>query len=181
MTRIAIINRADMDAEQARVHDAAIEAGGVVDGPYYAYIRMPHLFETAQNLRTCLGSGPLSARERQIANLVTARHWNARFPWFGQVRVSLSVGLGQSVIDAINARQTPKLSDARERTCYDVANELLSTKRLSDTTYADAEQTLGLEDLVVLVAAVGSFSMTCLTAGAFDVDPPDENPTPLAD
>jgi len=181
VTRIAIIDRADMDAEQARVHDAAIEAGGVVDGPYYAYIRVPHLFETAQNLRTCLGSGPLSDRERQVANLVVSRHWSAQYPWCAQVRVSLAVGLEQSVIDAINARQAPKLPDARERTCYEVSSELLTTMRLSDATYAEAEQTLGLEDLVVLVAVVGSFTTTCLTANAVDLDPPDEKSTPLAD
>ena len=36
MTRIAIIDRADMNAEQARVYDAAKQASGVVGGPYYA-------------------------------------------------------------------------------------------------------------------------------------------------
>ena len=60
MTRIAIIDRADMNAEQARVFDAAKNSGGVTGGPYYAYIRLPQLFETSQNLRTCLHSGPLS-------------------------------------------------------------------------------------------------------------------------
>jgi hypothetical protein len=31
-----------------------------------------------------------------------------------------------------------------------------------------------------VIAVIGSFSMTCLTANAFEVDPPAENPTPLA-
>jgi hypothetical protein len=30
------------------------------------------------------------------------------------------------------------------------------------------------------VASIGSFSMTCMTANAFGIDPPDANPTPLA-
>jgi hypothetical protein len=38
---------------------------------------------------------------------------------------------------------------------------------------------MGLESLVALVAAVGSVSMTCLTAGTFEIDPPATNPTPL--
>jgi len=33
---------------------------------------------------------------------------------------------------------------------------------------------------VALVAAVGSFSMTCLTAATFEIDPPADNPMPLA-
>jgi 4-carboxymuconolactone decarboxylase len=180
MARIKILDRADMNAEQARVYDAAKESSGIVGGPYYAYIRLPKLFEAAQNMRACLSSGPLSRREQQIVNLVVARHWNARYPWFAQVRGSLAAGIEQSVIDAINARKTPNLADARERTCFAVASELLANRGLSDATYAAAEKTMGLEDLVALVATTGSFSMTCITAGTFGIDPPDVNPTPLA-
>ena len=181
MTRIAIIDRADMTAEQARVYDAAKQSSGIVGGPYYAYIRLPKLFEACQSLRDCLSSGPLSRREHQIANLVVARHWNAQYPWFAQVRRSLAVGIEQPVIDAINARKTPSLADARERTCFVVSSEMLTNKGLSDETYAAAVSTMGLESLVALVASTGSFSMTCLTAATFRIDPPSDNPTPLVE
>jgi len=181
MTRITIIERADMNAEQAQVYDAAKQSNSPVGGPYYAYIRLPKLFAAAQNLRQSLASGPLSRREQQIVNLVVARHWNARYPWFAQVRASLAVGVEQAVIDAINARKTPSLPDARERTCYTVASELLANKGLSDATYAAAEKTMGEESLVALVAGTGSFSMTCLTAATFQIAPPAANPTPLAE
>lgn len=181
MTRIAIIDRADMNSEQARVYDDAKNSGGVVGGPYYAYIRLPKLFETAQNLRTCLQGGPLSGRERQIVNLVVARHWNAKYPWCAQVRRALAVGIEQPVIDAINLHKTPDLADARERTCFVVPRELLANKVLSDETYTAAETAMGLEDLVALIATTGNFSMTCLTANTFEVDPPADAPTPLAD
>lgn len=181
MTRIAIIDRADMNAEQARVYDAAKQSSGIVGGPYYAYIRLPKLFEACQNMRAALYSGPLSRREQQIVNLVVARHWSARYPWFAQVRASLAVGIEQAIIDAINARKTPNLPDARERTCFVVARELLENKGLSDESYAAAEKTMGLESLVALVATTGSFSMTCLTAVTFGIDPPPANPTPLAE
>ena len=140
MTRIAIMDRADMNAEQARVYDAAKASSGIVGGPYHAYIRLPKLFEACQDLRASLSSGPLSRREQQIVNLVVARHWSARYPWFAQVRASLAVGIERPVIDAINARKTPDLADARERTCFVVARELLASKGLSDQTYAAAEK-----------------------------------------
>ncbi len=181
MARIPIIDRVDMQAEQAQVYDKAKNSSGIVGGPYHAYIRLPKLFEACQNLRECLSSGPLSRREQQIVNLTVARHWNARYPWFAQVRRSLAVGLDQPVIDAINAGKTPSLADARERTCFAVPRELLANKRLSSETYAAAERAMGLESLVALVALTGSFSMTCLTASTFEIDPPAENPTPLAE
>jgi 4-carboxymuconolactone decarboxylase len=180
MSRIAILDRAAMNAEQARVYDAAKQSSGIVGGPYTAYIRLPKLFEACQNLRDSMASGPLVPREQQIVNLVVARHWNARYPWFAQARRSRAVGIDQAVIDAINARKTPSLADARERTCFVVASELLATKGLSDQTYAAAEKTMGLESLVALVASTGSFSMTCLTANTFGIEPPPDNPSPLA-
>jgi len=180
MTRLAIIDRADMNAEQARVYDTAKQTSGIVGGPYLAYIRLPKLFEASQNMRGTLAAGPLSRREQQIVNLAVARHWNARYPWYAQARNSLSIGIEQGVVDAINARKTPNLADARERTCFAVATEILANKELSEKSYAAAEKTMGVEDLVALVATVGAFSMTCLTAATFQIDPPADNPIPLA-
>ena len=179
MQRIAIIDRKDMNAEQARVHDAAKAAGSVVGGPYYVYIRNPALFEAAQHLRTTLGTSPLSARERQIVNMTIARHWNAAYPWAVQARSSLAMGIPRSVVDAINARQTPDLPDARERACYTVSRDMLQSKGLSDAAYAAAEKTLGQDDLIVLVATVGSFTMTCLTTATFQIEAPADVPVPL--
>jgi 4-carboxymuconolactone decarboxylase len=181
MARIAIIDRADMNAEQARVYDAAKNAGGPVGGPFLAYIRLPKLFEGIHAMRGSMAGGPLSRREQQIVNLTVARHWGARYPWYAQVRASLAVGISQGAIDAINARKEPELPDARERMCFVVARELLADKRLSDGTYATAEKALGLESLVATVATTGSFSMTCLTANSFAIEPPADNPTPLAE
>lgn len=180
MARIEMIDRANMNTEQVRVYDAAKASGGPVGGPYTAYIRLPKLFEAGQGMRAALSSGPLSRREQQIVNLVVARHWNARYPWFAQARASRAVGITQAVIDAINTRGTPNLPDARERTCFTAARELLANKGLGDDTYAAAEKVMGLESLVALVASTGSFSMTCMTANTFGIDPPADNPTPLA-
>src|ERR1700684_3309340 len=101
MPRIAIIDRANMNAEQARVYDAAKAGSGIVGGPYYAYIRLPKLFERAKNMRESLSGGPLSRREQQVINLTVARHWGARYPWFAQARRSLAVGIPQEGIRAV--------------------------------------------------------------------------------
>jgi hypothetical protein len=49
----------------------------------------------------------------------------------------------------------------------------------NDATHAAAEATFGTEELVALVARIGSFSMTCCTANAFDITPPDDAPARL--
>ena len=67
----------------------------------------------------------------------------------------------------------------RELLAQRVANELLADKGLSDATYASAAASFSTEELVALIARVGSFSMTCCTANAFDITPPDDAPDRL--
>ncbi|MGE3877125.1 MAG: carboxymuconolactone decarboxylase family protein [Parvibaculaceae bacterium] len=176
MTRIAILKREQMDAEQGKVFDDVKEAGGPVGGPYWAYIRFPKLMRLAQDLSGCLGQGGLSKRERQIAIMAIIRFWGAEYPWAVQTRTALSIGLQQEIIDTINAGGTPKLDDPREKMAYDVAVELLNNRKLSDATYAAAAKLFKEKELVSLIGTVGAFSMTCLTTIAYDCTPPDEVP-----
>src|SRR6202012_3317287 len=125
MTRIAIVKREEMNAEQGRVYDEAKAANLPVGGPYYAYIRNPTLFTAAQNMGKAIG------RERQIAVLTVCRFWNAKYPWGAQSRNSLSQGVDQPVIDAINAGKTPDLPNPREAMAHKLAKELLTNKALS--------------------------------------------------
>ena len=180
MTRIRIIERAEMNPEQARVFDEAKSKGNPTGGPYYAYIRIPRLMQIAQDMGTCLRESKLSGRERQIAVLTTIRHWDAKYPWAVQVRGSLAAGVDQATVDSINARKAPSLANPRERLAYEVATELLAKHGISDATYEAAARAFKEEELVALVAVVGQFSMVSCTANAFDVTPPEEAPARLA-
>jgi 4-carboxymuconolactone decarboxylase len=174
MTRIRILKREEMNAEQGRVYDEAKAAGSPVGGPYYAYIRNPQLFTAAQNMGKAIGSFKLSGRERQIAVLTACRFWNAKYPWGAQARNSLSQGVDQAIIDAINAGKTPDLPNPREAMAHKIAKEMLANKGLSQATYEEAERLFGADDLVGLIAAVGQFSMVCCSANSFDITPPPE-------
>lgn len=179
MTRISILKRAEMNAEQGRVFDEIETAGGPTGGPYWAYIRLPKLMRIAQDLSNCLRAGPLSGRERQIAVLAVVRHWNAKFPWAAQVRASLAAGVDQPVIDAINAKKPLPTTDAREKMAFQVARELLAERGLSNATYDAAANLFKEDELVALITVVGQFSMVCCTANGFDVTPPDGAPVLL--
>lgn len=179
MTRIKVLTREEMNAEQRAAFDDAKAAGAPTGGPYTAYIRMPKLMRATREVSDILRGSALTGRERQMAVLIAIRHWDANYPWAVQVRASLAAGLDQATIDAINARQRPALTDARERAAYDVATELLTSHRMTDATYANADKLFGTGTLVALVAAVGYFSMVANTANAFDVTPPDDAPARL--
>src|SRR5262249_47472429 len=158
------IDRADMNAEQARVYDAAKQSTGIVGGPYHAYIRLPKVFEACQNLRATLASGPLTRREQQIVNLAVARHWNARYPWYAQARNSLPMGIEKAVSDGGTRRRPRSLGEARGRACLAGAPETPANRGLAAEGSPPAEKTRGPGSRGALVAAVGTFSMPCLTA-----------------
>jgi len=111
--------------------------------------------------------------------LTVARHWSANYPWAVQVRNALKIGLGEDVIDAINDRIALPTDDARENLVHKMANELLANQGLSDASYAEAEAALTTDELVTVIARIGSFSMTCCTANAFDITTPEEAPARL--
>ncbi len=181
MTRISILTGEQMSGEQKAVVDASVAAGKPHGGPFWAYIRNPKLMQTLQDLASCIAGTSLTRRELQIATLTVARHWGAKYPWAVQVRNSLKIGLQQEAIDAINARGALPTDDRREILAHRLADELLTDHGLSDATYAAAEEAFTTEELVALVARVGSFSMTCCTANAFDITPPVEAPARLDD
>jgi 4-carboxymuconolactone decarboxylase len=180
MTRFTVLTREELDAEQRKVYEEVEKAGGPLGGPYWAYIRNPKFMRLSQDMGDYLRTSKLSNRERQIVVLTVVRFWNAKYPWAVQVGRSLAAGLDQAAIDAINARQAPKLADAREKAAYEVSRELLERKGLSDATYAAAEKALGLAQLVDVVSCVGYFSMMSCTSNAFDIDPPQGQPARLA-
>lgn len=176
MTRITVLKREQMTAEQGKVYDDVKAEGGPLGGPYWAYIRYPKLMRLLQDFRGCFEQSGLSKRERQIATMAVIRFWGAEFPWAVQVRNALEIGIQKDIVDTINAGGTPKLDDPRERMAYDVAIELLTSRKLRNASYARAAALFNEKELVSLVAHIGSFTTTCLTTIAFDCTPPADVP-----
>ncbi len=173
MTRISILTSNEMNDNQCAVIDAAKAAGRPHGGPFWAYIRSPKLMEAVQELGACVADCTLTSREQQIVTLTVARWWNASYPWAVQVRNALNMELSQELCNAINSGSKLPTDEPRELLAHQVANELLTDRGLSDATYAAAEDAFTTDELVGLVSRVGSFSMTCCTANAFDITPPE--------
>ena len=179
MTRMRILDREDMNEEQGALYDRIGEEGGPWAGPYWAYIRHPSLMSLCQDVGNWFRGSALSGRERQIAVLAVVRFWDAEYPWAVQVRASLAAGVDQAVVDAINERRDPGLTDPREKMALEMATQLLNTHRLTQETYEAAESLFGEEDFVALVGVIGYFGMVATTANAIDATPPDDAPARL--
>jgi 4-carboxymuconolactone decarboxylase len=179
MSRLDPLPPEKMDADFARYYEELLRAGGRTFGPYIAYMRNPALFKVNQALSDCIRASSLTPVERQIAVLVTVRHYNARYAWCVQVRASLAAGVTREMVDAINERKRPDMAQASEIAIWEVADSLAGKRSLDDATYGRALAALGEQRLVDLVATIGFFSMTGTTLRAFEMEPPDDDPIPL--
>jgi 4-carboxymuconolactone decarboxylase len=179
MSRLDPLPHDKMDPDFARYYEELARAGGRTAGPYIAYMRNPALFKLNQAYSDSIRASSLTPVERQIAVLVTVRHYNARYAWCVQVKASLAAGVTREMVDAINDRKRPDMAQASEIAIWEVADSLAGKRSLDDATYARALAALGEQRLIDLVATIGYFSLVGTTLRAFEMDPPEDDPIPL--
>lgn len=178
--RIDPLPREDMDAEQAAAFDEVAAKGGRLGGPNGIYIRVPVLFRLHQAVGNYLRSGHLSARQRQIAAIVAARHWNGAYAWGAQARDALKAGVSRETVDAINERRTPVFDDEDDRVAYEAALEITDMGGLSDASFDAAQAQLGFNTLLDLVAMTSFYSAVSMCVNVFAVAPQAAFPVQLA-
>ncbi|SLN76796.1 carboxymuconolactone decarboxylase family protein [Roseisalinus antarcticus] len=163
----------DFDAlspDQARVA-AAIKSGprGDVVGPLRLWLISPQMAELAQALgQYARYDSVLPPDLSELAILVTARYWSSGFEWAQHAPIALAAGLPAEVVDAIAVGARPELTGALAAV-LDLAVELHRDKRVSDATYAAAEDLLGEQAVVDLVAICGYYTLISMTINAFEL------------
>ncbi|MDH3453131.1 MAG: carboxymuconolactone decarboxylase family protein, partial [Gammaproteobacteria bacterium] len=150
-----------------------LDAQGAMRGPFNALLHRPDLGHTLQRIGEQLRfEGRLSAACREIAILVVAAHFRARYEWWAHARFARGEGLPESVIDALAAGTDPVLDKDDERAVYVYAAEMMKSGRVSDRTHQLAATLLGEAVLVELVVLLGYYSTISLLLNGFEVAPP---------
>ena len=174
MSRIPVLERDDMDAEQQRVHDAISETttGRVGRGPAIGFAYSPGLWECHNASSAHQANCSLTPVQVRILSLMTVRHWNAAYPWSAQAASALRAGVEASVIEAINAGAQPDFTDSADKMVHAVAAELLETGTLGDDLFKAAESTIGYRRLADAVGVISHFSGTAMMASVAGAEPP---------
>ena len=180
--RIPDLSPADMTERQKALFDAiAGPRGGVVRGPFAIWLRHPDLVEKANDFGNLLREGTsVAAHLSELAILVTARFWNARYEWFAHAGTAAKVGIDPAVIEAIRTNGTPAFDDPEQEIVYALSRELYETKFIADETYGRALEVLGQDRVIDLVAVVGFYTMVALTLNAFHAPLPEGAADPFA-
>ena len=180
MTRIPVLDREDMDAEQKAAFDkvaannARVGFGPAIGYAYSAGVWRMHN-ESSAHLMDC----SLTNLQVRIISLMTVRHWKSAYPWSAQAKTALKAGLRIDIIEAINEGREPEFDAAEDAAVYGATRELLETGNLSEEAFRAAEESLGYQRIVELVGAIGHFCTTGLMANVVGVTPASDAPSYL--
>ena len=175
MSRLPDLPREAMSDEQGRIHDEIVSGPrGRIQGPLKIWLNSPGLADVAQKLGAYMRFGSrLAPHLSELAIIVTGAHYKAEYEWYAHVRFAHDAGIPETVTEAIRMGETPDLPDPEQRIVYKVAVELTRDHGVSDATYAEAVEVLGLPALVDLIALVGYYGIVSLTLNSFEIPTPD--------
>lgn len=181
MSRLKPLMPAQMTAEQTKLA-AEISAGprGSVTLPLQALIRAPglatHIHRLGEVVRYKIS---IPEKLRELAILVTARHWTAQYEWYAHRKLAQRAGLADAIIDAIALRRRPHFDDDDERLIHDLAAAVHERHKVSDDLYNAVVNRFGEPGAVELIALLGYYGLISMTLNIFEIAIPGGEAPPL--
>ena len=174
MPRLADIDPKNYTADQKAVA-AAITAGprGEVRGPFKMLMHNPKAADAVQRMGAYLRfDGAMDGRLRELAIILTGRHWTAQYEWYAHASIAEKEGLDTAIIDAIANRKRPAFKNKDEEAIYDFVTELNEKHKVSDASYKAATTLLGDAGVVELVMLCGHYTVVSMVLNTFEVEVP---------
>jgi len=132
-------------------------------GPFNVLLRSPQMGDLAQEFGASMRFlTSFSPKLRELAIITTARYWTSQYEWRAHRQAAAQAGLAEPIIQAIAAGKRPTQLDADETAVYNFVSELLTTKQVSDATFAAAKKTLGEPGVVDLIGLMGWYQMVSM-------------------
>lgn len=175
MARIAALEPENMDDEQRAVAES-IAAGprGAVRGPFKMLLHSPELADCVQRTGAYVRYRcAVPWKLRELAILITAKHWAAQYEWFAHESEARKAGLDDAIIEAVRTGETPEFSDDAEREIWRFCTELYANRRISEAAYAAVVARHGEKATVDLAGLLGHYNLIALTLNIFEVETPD--------
>lgn len=132
-------------------------------GPFNVLLRSPEMGDLAQKLGEYARFRPdVPAKLRELAIIVTARHWTAQYEWNAHRRAAAQAGLKEEIIEAIADRKRPTGMQPDEEVVYNFATELLETKNVSDAAFKAVVDKFGEKGVVDIIGVMGYYQMVSM-------------------
>lgn len=136
---------------------------GNLGGPFNVLLRSPETGDQIQSFGASMRFlTSMSAKLREMAIIITARHWTSHFEWYAHAPAARQAGLDEAIVQAIAEGKRPAKMTSEETTVYNFATEILTAKQVSDPTFAAAKQLLGEKGVVDLTALMGYYQLVSM-------------------
>jgi 4-carboxymuconolactone decarboxylase len=178
VTRFPEIAEGERSAAQQRVVEAILAGPrGAIVGPFLPLVHSPELCQHVQRLGAYIRfECPIPEDLKELAILITARHWSAQFEWYAHRRLALEAGVDPRIIDAIAARRRPGGMSEVQAAVYDFASELQRERQVSDATFARAAEHLDRRSLIDLLGLCGYYALIAMVLNVALVPVPEGAP-----
>ena len=149
-----------------------------IGGPYNPLMRSPvlgqRLFDLFHYLRW---ETSVPTKLNEFAILIIGRQWRSQVEWFAHAPLAAKAGLSADIIAELKEGKRPSKMAEDEAVVYDFVNELTTTQKVSDETYARAKKAFNDQQIVDLTAVAGNYVMVAMVlAMAEETVPPGKEP-----
>ena len=151
---------------------------GSLRGPFNAWVTAPETGGLVANLgRHLRFDTSIERRLLELAIATVGARWKAEFEWWAHSRMAREHGISDVVLDALARGTTPSFEAQDEEVVYRVASQLARDGQIEPDTYRAAQDLLGDQRMVDLVALCGYYTLVSFTLNAFAVPlPPGAEP-----
>jgi 4-carboxymuconolactone decarboxylase len=151
-------------------------------GPFNVFLRSPEVGNLAQRVGEYVRfRSSLPPRLKELAILMTARWWCSQYEWHAHRPLALAAGLGEDVVDALQAGRRPATLLPDEVVIYDFSTELRDTRRVSEATFTAAVKLLGERGVMDLIATMGYYDLVSMALNVDEYPLPEGAPQPFAE
>ncbi|MBT3939803.1 MAG: carboxymuconolactone decarboxylase family protein [Pelagibacterales bacterium] len=171
MMRIKDWNKEDLSEEQLSIYKEIINGPrGNVIGPIRIWLNNPQFALCAQALgKYARYESNLSSALSELAIITTGRCWSSEFEWEQHAPLAEKAGIDINYINEIALGNRPIFENKDQQAVYDFAAEVNINKNVSDKVYNYADDLLGKNVLIDIVAICGYYSLISMTLNVFKV------------
>ena len=170
MSRIAELERDELDADGQRLYDEILAARGSIAGPFRVWLHSPEFTRRATQLGEFLRyHTSLSPRLSELAILITARCRKSELEWAIHEPLARRAALSGEVIEALQADRRPVFTEPAEEAIYDFCMQLHQTHTADASTLRLLMETLGNKAAVEVTGLCGYYTMVAMTLNAFGI------------
>ena len=141
-------------------------------GPFFIWLHSPELLSRGQKLGLYARfQSSLPQRLSELCIMMMAAHWKAAGEWVDHAPIARDLGVDAEALEALRKGLPARFKNADEMAAYELAQELLNKRDVSDATYARTKAVLGERGILDLVAVLGYYGLIAMSMKTFALNP----------